>query len=232
MAASYKFKTPVKLSTAVHVWCVRNWCQYWTLKGSSYVDSLRLTCKNWRGHLKLNTLQNFLYKIDLSDMKTVLMMVDGKRKSARAWHKWADTWQKQQNDCASSETQITLGICSVWSESSLSTGRKLGSLATHWWHSEDSDQTGRMSRLIWVFAGRTEHFVGFVMLWLKSTKWPVYPERNIISAWASAQSDQSHRVIGNQGSMDQTADAKAGYIICWSHMSLCWFCRAPTQLCS
>ena len=29
--------------------------------------------------------------------------------------------------------------------------------------SEDSDQTGRMPRLIWVFAGRTCHFVGFVM---------------------------------------------------------------------
>ena len=29
--------------------------------------------------------------------------------------------------------------------------------------SEDYDQTGRMTRLIWVFAGRTGHFVGFVM---------------------------------------------------------------------
>ena len=29
--------------------------------------------------------------------------------------------------------------------------------------SENSDQTGRMSRLISVFAGRTGHFVGFVM---------------------------------------------------------------------
>ena len=29
--------------------------------------------------------------------------------------------------------------------------------------SEDSDQTGQMSRLIWVFAGHTCHFVGFVM---------------------------------------------------------------------
>ena len=28
---------------------------------------------------------------------------------------------------------------------------------------EDSDQTGRMPRLIWVFAGRIGHFVGFVM---------------------------------------------------------------------
>ena len=29
--------------------------------------------------------------------------------------------------------------------------------------SEDSDQTGQMPRLIWIFAGRTCHFVGFVM---------------------------------------------------------------------
>ena len=53
------------------------------------------------------------------------------------------------------KTQISLGIRPVWSESSLSAWRKLGSLATHWAHSEDSDQTGRMPRLIWVFAGRT-----------------------------------------------------------------------------
>ena len=53
------------------------------------------------------------------------------------------------------KTQISLGIRPVWSESSLSAWRKLGPLATHWAHSEDSDQTGRMPRLIWVFAGRT-----------------------------------------------------------------------------
>ena len=41
------------------------------------------------------------------------------------------------------KTQISLGIRPVWSESSLSAWRKLGSLATHWAHSEDSDQTGR-----------------------------------------------------------------------------------------
>ena len=51
------------------------------------------------------------------------------------------------------KTQISLGICPVWSESWLSAWRKLGPLATHWAHSEDSDQTGRMPRLIWVFAG-------------------------------------------------------------------------------
>ena len=80
---------------------------------------------------------------------------------------WAAPWQNQQCGCAPAKTQISLGIRPVWSESSLSTWGKLGSLATHWMHSEDSDQTGRMPRLIWVFAGRT-HFVGFVMSWLIS----------------------------------------------------------------
>ena len=42
------------------------------------------------------------------------------------------------------KTQISLGIRPVWSEASLAAWRKLGSLATHWAHSEDSDQTGRM----------------------------------------------------------------------------------------
>ena len=57
------------------------------------------------------------------------------------------------------KTQISLGIRPVWSESSLSAWRKLGSLATHWAHSKDSDQTGQMPRLIWVFAGHTLIFL-------------------------------------------------------------------------
>ena len=67
---------------------------------------------------------------------------------------------------------ISLGIRPVWSESSLSAWRKLGSLVTHWVHTEYSDQpghpldqTGWMPRLIRVFAGRS-HFVGFGMRWL------------------------------------------------------------------
>ena len=53
------------------------------------------------------------------------------------------------------KTLISLGIRPVWWESSLSAWRNLWSLATHWAHNEDSDQTGQMPRLIWVFAGRT-----------------------------------------------------------------------------
>ena len=61
------------------------------------------------------------------------------------------------------KTQIRLGIRPVWPETSVSTWRKVGPLATHWVHSEDTDQTGRMPRLIWVFAVRICYFVGFVM---------------------------------------------------------------------
>ena len=53
------------------------------------------------------------------------------------------------------KTQISQGIRPVWLESSLSAWRKLGFLATHWVHREDAGQSGRMPRLIWVFAGRT-----------------------------------------------------------------------------
>ena len=68
------------------------------------------------------------------------------------------------------KTRISLGIHPVWSESLLSAWRKLGLLVAHWVHSEDSDQTGRIPRLIWVIAGRICHFVGFVMQCLKCWK--------------------------------------------------------------
>ena len=66
------------------------------------------------------------------------------------------------------KTQISLGIRPVWSESLL---------CAQWVAKDPSflhvdckkkkpDQTGQMPRLIWVFAGRTYHFVGFVMRWL------------------------------------------------------------------
>ena len=57
------------------------------------------------------------------------------------------------------KTQISMGIRPVWSESSLSAWRTIGCSATHWEHSEDSDQTGKMPRLIWVFAGRTSRLL-------------------------------------------------------------------------
>ena len=65
--------------------------------------------------------------------------------------------------------QISLGIRSVWSESSLCAQWVAKDPIFLHADSEDSDQTGRMPRLIWVFAGRTCHVVGFVMRRLIST---------------------------------------------------------------
>ena len=55
------------------------------------------------------------------------------------------------------KTQISLGVRSIWSVFAIC-------LKKPWVLSYPlSDQTGRMSRLIWVFARHTCHFVGFVM---------------------------------------------------------------------
>ena len=75
------------------------------------------------------------------------------------------------------KTQISLGIRPVWSESSLSAWKKLGSLVTHLAHSEDAGQTGWMPRLIWIFAGRPCQFVGFVMMqfnYMICHSWNIY----------------------------------------------------------
>ena len=60
------------------------------------------------------------------------------------------------------KTQISLGICPVWSESSLCAWRQLGSLATHSAHSEDwSDWADAQADLSLRWAHT--YFVGFVM---------------------------------------------------------------------
>ena len=106
----------------------------------------------------------------------IVLNIDGywKDESDAKQCKWAATWQHQQSECAPSEESDQPGhppslirdIHPVWSESSLSACRKLGSLATHWAHSEDSNQTGDALAglsLPWAHS----HFVGFVMSWLK-----------------------------------------------------------------
>ena len=53
------------------------------------------------------------------------------------------------------KTQISLGIRPVWSETLLCAQWVAKGSVLLQADSEDSDQTGRMHRLIWVFAGRT-----------------------------------------------------------------------------
>ena len=77
-------------------------------------------------------------------------------------------WKYVENpiDFSRDMTKPTNWVCaqrrlrSAWASAqsdqpSLSAWRNLRSLATQWAHSEGSDQTGRMPRLIWVFPGRT-----------------------------------------------------------------------------
>ena len=69
--------------------------------------------------------------------------------------KYDDCWYEPRHDKTNkmtvhpAKTQISLGIRPVWSESSLSAWRKLGSLAIHLVHSKDSDQMSRPVHLQW-----------------------------------------------------------------------------------
>ena len=95
--------------------------------------------------------------------------------------------------------------------------KKAGIFTYPWAHSEDSDQTGRMPRLIWVFAGRT--VILFVLSWGGSYEprhekthppslirvfavrmkkawvlsYPLSAQRRLRSDWADAQADLSLR---------------------------------------
>ena len=63
------------------------------------------------------------------------------------------------------KTQMSLDIRPVSSESSLCAQWLVKDPSFLHADCEDYDMTERMPRLIWVFAGRTCHFVGFVMRW-------------------------------------------------------------------
>ena len=73
--------------------------------------------------------------------------------------KWVCTQRRLRSAWASAQSD----------QSSQSEWRNLGSLANHWAHSKDSDQTGRMPRLIWVFAGHT-----LILLVLSCSGWYVH----------------------------------------------------------
>ena len=76
---------------------------------------------------------------------------------------WASAWQNQQNGMC---TQRRLR--SVWTSAQSDQSLRWalnGLLRTQafFMRTAKTDQTGQMSRLIWFFARRTCHFVGFVM---------------------------------------------------------------------
>ena len=135
--------------------------------------------------IKLNRWQNFASVTDVRTspfgfMCNALWMLqfnresdsEGKQRAEIVDHfimNLAALWQNQQSGtCAqqrlrSAWVSAQSGHCPVWSESSLCTQWVAKDPSFLHADSEDSDQTGRMPRLIWVFPGRTCHFVGFVM---------------------------------------------------------------------
>ena len=68
-------------------------------------------------------------------------------------YNWAATWQNPTK--RPRKTQISLGMRPVWSESLLCAQWEAKDPGFLHADSKDSDQTGRMPRLIWVFAERT-----------------------------------------------------------------------------
>ena len=131
-------------------WIISYFLQYHTL--SVVHKNLNRTFKN-SARFKWN--QNTSYKMFMFKRKLQLYRTFLKIKPWEQKNHFSHDMTKPTKWLCIQRRQISLGICPVWSESSLSAWRKLGSLATHWVHIEDSDQTGRMPRLIWVFAGHT-----------------------------------------------------------------------------
>ena len=88
--------------------------------------------------------------------------------------KWLDVQRRLRSAWASAQSD----------QSSLSAWRNLGFSASHWAHCEDSDQTGRMPRLIWVFAGRT---LILLVLLCRGSFEDKNEDNSILSTWNSRQ---------------------------------------------
>ena len=84
------------------------------------------------------------------------------------------------------KTQISLGIRPVWSESSLCAQWVAKNPVFLHADSEDSYQTGRMPRLIWVFAGRTATFLVLTCRGSHS----VCSRVDLLRTWRSTEEDR------------------------------------------
>ena len=78
----------------------------------------------------------------------------------------------KMTQCGAVKIQISLGICPIWSESSLCAYWVAKDPSFLHADSEDSDQSGRMPRLIWIFAGNDP--VIFLLIYKdKHWKWNI-----------------------------------------------------------
>ena len=115
---------------------------------------MQCECAGWSSHLLI------IYMIRLFPSSPMSFALQ--RKKTRKRPKYLRTCPPRPPSPSPTKTQI------AWSEYPLSAWRNLASLAVQNAPSEDSDQTARMRRLIWIFAGRTCPKVPFVRLWRMS----------------------------------------------------------------
>ena len=87
------------------------------------------------------------------------------------WHMSHDMTKPTKWVCAQRRLQVSLGIRPVWSASSLCAQRVAKDPSFLHADSEDSDQIGRMPRLIWVFARRTAILL---VLSCRGSYWPIW----------------------------------------------------------
>ena len=79
-------------------------------------------------------------------------------------YNWAPAWQNQQNDLRAQQRLRSAWASTKSDHFKLPAWTNLVSLTTLGAHSKDCDQTSRIPRLIWVFAGHTCYFVGLNLL--------------------------------------------------------------------
>ena len=128
-------------------------CPTWNYSMTKSLQKICCQTENRTRNL-MNTSQT-AHPTDLEGAANALWQIhqNGMCAQRRLRSAWASAQSDQSLRC----------IRPVWSESSLCA--QLVAKDQSFLHTdrEDSDQTGRMPRLIWVFAWRTCHFVGFVM---------------------------------------------------------------------
>ena len=134
--------------------------------------------------------------------------------------KWAASWQ---NGMCTQRRLRSAWASAVWSESSLSAWRKLGSLATHWANSKVfAGRTVIMLVLSWGGSNKTLLFTSdhLSLRMTKPTKWPMRPiwsESSLYAKWVANCKDPLLLHVDNED-FDQ-------------YMSFCWFCRVQAHLC-
>ena len=141
---------------------VMSWLNYWfpSTVFSGYIHRPWGDCDEWSENVMgLNWITEDETFVSLTNVLNVKIAVKKNFNQLTHWRSKTNTTisgaarQNQQNGKCTQRRLRSTWASPQSDQSSLFAWRKLWSLATHWVHSEDSYQTGRMPRLIWVFAG-------------------------------------------------------------------------------